>query len=356
MLLLTTPDQAPASWDTTKLPLPIRSPALKLTYALAPLPSPTLHLTLLSDSHSVASTPLPPTRPIPLVSTSPNMLPVIVTLLDPLPKTLLFVAVDTPDASYDTACDPDPATSPTLSASLRLPPPPDPARQTTPVSDTQKDISHPVPPTEAPRLELALPNDVPDRLTTDDPLRATFPRYTPDTPPTSWLNPCVNDPATPCTDTDTDTDPPAPELVRRTMAVSDTHRLSSAPLPPTRPCPLVETTPKLPPDTVTTDDPLRALLMDVCPETPAPKLNPCVNDPATPCTDTDTETDPPAPELVRRTMAVSDTHRLSSAPLPPTRPCPLVETTPKLPPDTVTKVDPLLMPFTVTVDDTPPAS
>ena len=76
------------SADHASLALPNRSPAVITTRRVPRAPCPTMHRTDVSDSHSVPSHPVCPSRPIAVYATSPRLAPCTVTDADPVPARL----------------------------------------------------------------------------------------------------------------------------------------------------------------------------------------------------------------------------------------------------------------------------
>ena len=81
-------NKAPASADHAWLALPDRSPAVITTRRVPRAPCPTMHRTDVSDSHSVPSHPVCPSRAIAVYATSPRLAPCTVTDADPVPARL----------------------------------------------------------------------------------------------------------------------------------------------------------------------------------------------------------------------------------------------------------------------------
>jgi hypothetical protein len=61
-----TPDTDPASYDTPSVIDALLDPTVMLTRTVPDTPPPTWHTTDVSDTHSLASHPLPPTRAAPV--------------------------------------------------------------------------------------------------------------------------------------------------------------------------------------------------------------------------------------------------------------------------------------------------
>ena len=72
------------STEKMAVELPDRSPAVITTRRVPRAPCPTMHRTDVSDSHSVPSHPVCPSRPIAVYATSPRLAPCTVTDAEPV--------------------------------------------------------------------------------------------------------------------------------------------------------------------------------------------------------------------------------------------------------------------------------
>ena len=123
---------------------PDRSPAVITTRRVPPDPCPTMHLTDVSDSHSVPSHPVSPVRVIPVYVTSPRLAPCTVTDADPVPARLSRCSVLMLPTSTEYPSDMLPPRSPAVITTRRVPRPPCPTMHLTDVSDSHSVPSHPV--------------------------------------------------------------------------------------------------------------------------------------------------------------------------------------------------------------------
>ena len=110
------------------------------------VPSDVRHRTAVSDTHSVDSHPVPPTRAASVYVASPKPCPCTVTLADPVPARFVRVAALTVARSTDHASVAVPARSPAVITSRRVLRAPSVVRHRTDVSDHHSVDSHPVPP------------------------------------------------------------------------------------------------------------------------------------------------------------------------------------------------------------------
>eukprot|EP00961_Rhodomonas_salina_P270523 3655204-Rhodomonas_salina.1 len=115
------------STDQTAVAVPALSPAVTVTRRVPRAPPPVRHLTDVSDSHSVDSHPLCPTRNDPVYVASPMFAPCIVTLVDPVPARFIRLIELTADRSVDHTPVTLPALSPTVNITRRVPRTPPPA-------------------------------------------------------------------------------------------------------------------------------------------------------------------------------------------------------------------------------------
>ena len=142
--------------------MPTRSPPVIPTIKLPPAPAVTLHRTPESDTHSVASPPLPPVRPRTLYPLPPYPAPIILMLLPPPETWFPLVKPLTAPTSADSPrlTDP-PTTAPPVKESLRLPSVLPLILQVTRESDTQTVAPAPVHPPRPLLLNLLLPRSAP---------------------------------------------------------------------------------------------------------------------------------------------------------------------------------------------------
>jgi hypothetical protein len=161
MLTLTTG----MSYDTPKLKLPARTPAVTTTTWLCLTPLGPLQSTELSDTHTEASHPLEPTRPAILMKAFPKLAPLTLSVIDPVLATLLLNTLDTM-LSYEKASVTDAGRPPVVTTIVLLPETPSEALQVTKLSDAQFVASQPLTPARA----LTLAADIPkfDPLTVTD--------------------------------------------------------------------------------------------------------------------------------------------------------------------------------------------
>ncbi len=129
------------------LPLPALTPDVTNSLSDPSAPFATKHRTDVSDTHSLASHPVPPIRPDWLDSQLPIPPPCTVTDVLPVPGRLATSTLDDDGRSADTASVIDPARAPTVISTRNVPSSPLDCWQTTDVSDTHVLASHPDPPT-----------------------------------------------------------------------------------------------------------------------------------------------------------------------------------------------------------------
>ena len=133
-----------ASIDHTPVTLP-SLPAVVITDRRDPLdPRPDRHLTDVSDSQSVASHPVCPTRPLAECVTTPRPAPCTVTDAPPVPARFVLRTTLSPPTSTDHVLVTLPRLSPTVITTRLVPPNPCPPWHLTDVSDSQLVDSQPV--------------------------------------------------------------------------------------------------------------------------------------------------------------------------------------------------------------------
>ena len=165
-----------ASIDQTPVTLPTR-PAVVITDRLDPLdPRPDRHLTDVSDSQSVASHPVCPTRPLTECVTTPSPAPCTVTDAPPVPARFVLRTTLSPPTSTDHVLVKLPRLSPTVITTRLDPPTPCPPWHLTDVSDSQLVDSQPVIPCRARTVYATRPKLPPCTVTAADPVPARFVR------------------------------------------------------------------------------------------------------------------------------------------------------------------------------------
>jgi len=162
--------------------LPPRSPAATVTRSVPRTPCPTRHRTDVSDSHSVPSHPVCPTRPSAVNATSPRLDPCTVTDADPVPAWFKRRAKLTLLASIEYPSDMLPKRSPAVTVVRRVPPAPCPTRHRTDVSESHSVPSHPVCPIRPSAVKATGPMIDPCTVTDVDPIPARFKRHPSATP------------------------------------------------------------------------------------------------------------------------------------------------------------------------------
>ena len=104
---------------------------------LPPTPIATLHITAVSDAHSVKVLPVEPERTSPLAPLVPNPAPLKLKPPPPVDPMLCIATVHADTESYDKLLVMDPTTSPADIITIKLPSRPERALQTTLESDAQ---------------------------------------------------------------------------------------------------------------------------------------------------------------------------------------------------------------------------
>jgi hypothetical protein len=354
-----TPLDEPYSNEYPAETLPTRTPALITTARLPPDPSPNSPAVDVSESHSVPSHPVPPTRNPPLLPASPIPDPCTVTRAEPVPAPFALLTPLSPAGPIVYATLTLPTRPPTLTLALQLPPTPcPPAMHRTDVSDTHSDPSDDVGPKRTNPVKDSTPTPPPCTVTLIDPVAAPLVRCSTLNPePTPAEKPKLMLPARPPTVTDSFRLPPAPSPLLHRIDVSDSHPVPSQPVTPPRTAPVAIADPIPAPCTVTLDDPVdptfaRLVELPVPPSIDIPR----VRLPPTAPTLATTRRLPDHPCPALHTTLLSDTQSVPSHTLPATRPDPVLPHSPKLDPRTVTLADPLPALFTCIPPLAPPTS
>ena len=136
----------PPSIEYAADPLPVRTPVVSITRRVLMPPRPAMHLTDVSDAHSVPSQPVYPSRPFAVTTISPMPPPCTVTDVDPVPPLLDRDNTLTLASSTDIPMLPVPVRSPAVIVNRRVPAPPRPTMHLTDVSDSHSVPSQPVSP------------------------------------------------------------------------------------------------------------------------------------------------------------------------------------------------------------------
>jgi len=139
----------PRSDEHVCVVLPPRPPTVITTRRVPRAPCAVRHLTEVSDSHSVDSHAVRPSRARLVYVTSPMLEPCNVTELDPVPARFWRRITISPDLSADKARVMLPPLSPAVITIRRVPRDPMPAWHLTEVSDSHSVLSHPVCPSRA---------------------------------------------------------------------------------------------------------------------------------------------------------------------------------------------------------------
>ena len=171
---------------------PDRCPAVTTARLDPCTPCPTLHLTDVSDTHSVASHPVCPPRARPVYATVPILVPCTVTDTPPLATVLIPCTSLSPATSVDHACVTLPPDRCPAVTTARLDPcTPCPTLHLTDVSDTHSVASHPVCPPRARPVYATVPILVPCTVTDTPPLATVLIPCTSLSPATSVDHACV---------------------------------------------------------------------------------------------------------------------------------------------------------------------
>ena len=158
----------PVSTEYANDRLPARRPTVNADRWLPITPDTTLHTTVVSDAHDVCSQAVRPKRAAALYRARPTPAPMRVTLAEPVPAPLDRNNVLTALTSTEKLLVKVPANCPTLIDTRRLPITPDPAMQTTRVSEAHDVCSPLVPSTLALTVYPNTPSPAPTSSTLPD--------------------------------------------------------------------------------------------------------------------------------------------------------------------------------------------
>ncbi len=225
------------SADIPDVRLPTLPPAVTDTDRLPFVPCPIRQRTLESDSHSVPSHPVCPTRYPTVCPAVPIEPPYTVTLADPVPWFALPTTLNAP-MSLDIPSVMLPTRPPTVIITRELPFAMTPTRHLTELSDPHTVTSHPLTPVDPPAVPPAAPNPAPCTVTLIDPVPATFRLPITLNLPESALYTSVRLPTEPPTVTIARLVLPPPCPTRQRTPVSDSHVVISPALTPTLKAPL----------------------------------------------------------------------------------------------------------------------
>ena len=154
--------------------LPLPSPAVITTRRVPRAPCPTRHRTDVSDSHSVPSHPVSPTRPSVVRAAEPRPDPCTVTDAVPEPPWLARRITLRLPVSSEIASDMLPLRVPAVNVKRRVSPDPCPTRHRTDDSDSHSVPSHPVSPIRPSAENDTSPSPAPCTVTHADPVPARF--------------------------------------------------------------------------------------------------------------------------------------------------------------------------------------
>ena len=161
------------------LPVPPLCPAVIATILVPRAACPIMHLTDVSDSHSVPSHPVCPSLPMLVYATSPRPAPCTVTDAEPVPALFRRWSTLRSEESDVHAWLTLPCLSPAVITTRRVPRPPCPAMHLTDVSDSHSVPSHPVCPGRPSAVSASSPRPAPCTVTDADPVPARlYPRLT----------------------------------------------------------------------------------------------------------------------------------------------------------------------------------
>ena len=307
------------STDHPCVTLPPLSPAVITTRRVDPAPCPTRHLTDVSDSQSVPSHPVFPTRALTVCLTTPRLDPCTVIELDPVPARFCRRITLTPPTSSDHPCVTLPPRPPAVITTRRLPLAPYPARHLTDVSDSHPVASHPVFPTRPRAVYATSPMLDPCTVIDAAPVPALFCRRVALTPPPmSDDHACVTLPPRVSTVITTRLVPRPPRDTEHLTDVSDSHPVASHPVCPSRALPVYETSPMLAPCTVTDAEPDPTVFPDLAALKPPRSVDHAsVMLPVRIPTVIMTRRVPRSPCPTRHLTDVSDSHPVASHPVCP---------------------------------------
>ena len=162
------------SADHPSVALIPRSPIVITTRRVPRAPDPCMHLTDVSDSHSVASHPVAPPRMLPVYMTRPMLDPCTVTDVAPVPALLLRRTKLKRPTSMLMLAETLPVRSDNVMPILRLPLTPWPRAHRIDVSDSHSVASHPVCPVRACPEYATSPKPAPCTVTDAEPDPARF--------------------------------------------------------------------------------------------------------------------------------------------------------------------------------------
>ena len=162
------------STDTPWETLPALSPAVITTRRVPRPPCPAMHLTDVSDSHSVPSHPVCPSRPMLVYDTSPRPAPCTVTDADPVVALFIRRVALTRSLSTDQLSVMLPCLSPAVMVTRRVPLVPCDCKHLTDVSDSHSVPSHPVSLARKLVVYSARPSPIPATVIEADPVLARF--------------------------------------------------------------------------------------------------------------------------------------------------------------------------------------
>ena len=302
------------------LALPTDRPVDIASRRLRRLPCPKRHRVDVSDTHDVRSHPVYPERAPPVAPLSPSPAPCTVMLADPVPAALAR-RIPLPSAlPEEKASLLLPSLLPSDTVSRRLPIPAAAARHVTDVADTHPLCSMAVHPVRARALWERSPRFPPCSVKLADPEPATFARPARLTPPRSADRLALRLPCRCKAVTMAALLPAAPCTAWHRSDVSDSHDVAWQADPAIRTTAVGSYRPRLDPRTVRLADPVPAALdrntvlsAPVLAESPADTL------PASTPTDIATLRLPRSAPAPRQPSAVSDTHRVCSQPVCPSR-------------------------------------
>src|SRR6056300_729219 len=251
----------PTSVDQPSVRLPDRCPAVTTARLDPCTPCPTMHRTDVSDTHSVASHPVCPSRALPVYAMMPMLAPCTVTDAEPVPARLLRRAMLSPAMSVDQPSDTLAPRSPAVITTRRVPRAPCPTMHLIDVSDSHSVASHPVCPSRALPVYATSPMLAPCSVTDAEPVPARLLRRAMLSPAMSVDQPSDTlAPRSPAVIT-TRRVPRAPCPTMHLIDVSDRKTVASHPVCPSRALPVYATSPMLAPCTVTDAEPVPARLL-----------------------------------------------------------------------------------------------
>jgi hypothetical protein len=219
-------------------------------------PVATLHITNVSEAHSVKAPPVEPERTSPLAPLVPNPAPLKLKKPPPVEPMLRMAAPDADTESYDTLLEIDPSIPPADIITIKLPSSPERALQTTLVSDTQPVASAPLDPARLPTLYRRVPKLDPLTVMLLPVAGFAFPIKKPDNKEISKERAALIDPEADPRETTKNRLPSDPETDLHVIDVSDTHSVPPAPVRPSRLRALYRLAPKSAPLTLTLPPPV----------------------------------------------------------------------------------------------------